>query len=281
MEGNFMITYRLSSQKTISPFLCHYRIFFPLIFSLLLLLSNMLHAVIYINNIEDLQKIGNDPEYPIHEEYELTGNIDASDTINWNEGAGFIPIGTTANPFLGKLDGKNYTISGLYVNRPSESHIGLFGVVASSAEIKDLNIENADISGTYNTGILIGYNLGTITNVHVSGRVSGTTTIGVLIGDNRGPVSNCSATGAIEGNDYIGGLIGWFTSTTEAVSQCYATSYVKSNGAYAGGLIGIVTSGTVNNCYASGHVAGYNCIGGVDWVYKQRNRVQFLLHRCS
>jgi hypothetical protein len=40
-------------------------------------------------------------------------NIDCSDTINWNAGAGFYPIGDSPY-FSGSLNGHNYNITGLY-----------------------------------------------------------------------------------------------------------------------------------------------------------------------
>jgi hypothetical protein len=45
--------------------------------------------------------------------YELQNDLDASDTTNWNDGAGFAPIGNQATPFLGYLDGRGHVISGL------------------------------------------------------------------------------------------------------------------------------------------------------------------------
>jgi hypothetical protein len=51
-----------------------------------------------ISTIEELQKIGNDPGYTLDGEYELARDIDVSETVNWNNGAGFTPIGTDSNP---------------------------------------------------------------------------------------------------------------------------------------------------------------------------------------
>jgi len=51
---------------------------------------NYAMAQIPISTIEDLQKIGNDPEYPMDGYYYLTNDIDASDTIRWNNGKGVI-----------------------------------------------------------------------------------------------------------------------------------------------------------------------------------------------
>lgn len=69
---------------------------------------------ITITNITDLQKIGNDPSYPLGGDYELGNDIDASATNTWNAGAGFDPIGTYASPFTGTFDGKSYSITEPY-----------------------------------------------------------------------------------------------------------------------------------------------------------------------
>jgi hypothetical protein len=45
-------------------------------------------GVIVIDDIEELQKIGHSFEYLLDGVYELSGDIDASDTLNWNSGAG-------------------------------------------------------------------------------------------------------------------------------------------------------------------------------------------------
>ena len=65
---------------------------------ILFLSSSSSYAVIYISSIEDLQKIGKVTGYPLNGEYELTQDIDASATINWNSGAGFAPIGSVYPP---------------------------------------------------------------------------------------------------------------------------------------------------------------------------------------
>jgi len=109
---------------------------------------------IMIGSLSDLKEIGNSPAYPLDAEYELTQDIDASDTMNWNGGAGFAPIGTASNPFTGKFDGKGHKITGLYINRPNEDNVGLFGVLFG--EVRDLEIENGTIISLYTVGILTG-----------------------------------------------------------------------------------------------------------------------------
>src|SRR3989344_5183235 len=62
---------------------------------------------IKIDTIEELQLIGNDSAYPLNGNYILTRDIDASATVNWNNGTGFNPIGypITISPFMGPFSG--------------------------------------------------------------------------------------------------------------------------------------------------------------------------------
>src|SRR3989338_10877154 len=72
-------------------------------------------CLIKINTIEELQLIGNNSAYPLNGDYILTQDIDASATVNWNNGAGFKPIGQ----FSGVFNGQGYIITNLIINRPS------------------------------------------------------------------------------------------------------------------------------------------------------------------
>ena len=75
------------------------------------------HAQIEIASIEDLQKIGNDEAYPLDGDYVLTQDIDASETVDWNGGEGFEPIGSEDTPFTGVFDGRGHVIDGLAMRR--------------------------------------------------------------------------------------------------------------------------------------------------------------------
>ncbi len=101
------------------------------------------YGAIQISSIEELQKIEKDPNYPLNGSYELVQDIDASETKNWNGGKGFDPIGEDYyDPFTGIFDGKGHKIRNLYINRPDEDNVGLFGVVGSGGEVKNLGLEN-------------------------------------------------------------------------------------------------------------------------------------------
>src|ERR1700733_9896995 len=90
--------------------------------------------------------------------YTLNNNINASGTAGgdvWGS-AGFIPIGETDVPaFSGSFSGQNYTISGLTIDAPSLSSVGLFGI--SVGDIANVALTGASITGgSYEAGILVG-----------------------------------------------------------------------------------------------------------------------------
>ena len=61
----------------------------------------------------------------------ITADIDAADTSTWNSGKGFSPIGTYSVPaFTGIFsNADSFVISNLYISRPDQSRVGLFGYI--------------------------------------------------------------------------------------------------------------------------------------------------------
>jgi len=174
---------------------------------------------------------------------------------------GWLPV----DPFTGSFDGQNYTITGLYIDRPGTNDIGLFG--GNCGEVRNVGVVNADVSGDTNVGGLVGLNRGTAVNSYATGDVSGDTNVGGLVGYNvGGTVENSYATGDVSGDTNVGGLVGWNGGT---VTNSYATGDV-SGGDYGtvGGLLGL-NLGTAVNSYATGNVSGDYAGGlvGVDHGY--------------
>lgn len=181
--------------------------------------------------------------------YIQTADIDASATTSWDDGnggtpEGFIPIGNSATPFTGTYDGNNHSVTGLYINRTSKSYIGLFGQ-ARGATLKNLSLNNADVTGYYNTGILAGFAL------------------------DSALVLNCNSSGLVKGYDQTGGLIGEIYDSSN-VENSFSTAVVSgdkgsgySTGSQVGGLIGQNYASYVTNCYAEGNVTGDYYVGGL------------------
>ncbi len=216
-----------------------------------------------ITNCAELQEMKNN----LTAHYVLMNDIDCSDTVNWNGGAGFQHVGYydgSYHPFTGTFDGKGYIITGLYINRPSTYFVGLFGYVGGGAVIENVGLEDVDITGKEHVGGLVG-NLsnghGTIRNSYATGTVSGGLFAGGLVGSNgyKGTITNSYATGTVSGGWYVGGLVGR-NSHYGAVTNSYATGSVNGD-IYAGGLVGgNYYYGTVTNCYYNNH-AGNPSVG--------------------
>jgi hypothetical protein len=147
-----------------------------------------------ISNITQLQNINNNTDA----HYILINDIEANETINWNLGQGFIPIGNHSSPFNGTIDGKGYSIFNLSVNRSSEDYIGLFGWIEENARVSNISAVNKLIIGS-------GY-------------------IGGFAGSNNGSIINCSSTGITNGTnsdgEYIGGFVG---NNNGVIMDCYST----------------------------------------------------------
>jgi hypothetical protein len=191
-----------------------------------------------ITNATQLQEMQDD----LNAHYVLAGDIDCSDTVNWNSGKGFVPIW----PFAGTFDGQGHKITGLFINGPyigypfyAYHYVGLFGIV-SSGTIKNVGLVNANILGYGGAvGGLVGHNsYGVITNSYATGSVQGVYYVGGLVGSNYGgDITNSYATGSVTGQaDAIGGLVGMYYFGG-AITNSYSTGSV-TGGSYIGGLVG-------------------------------------------
>jgi len=135
-----------------------------------------------ITTVEQLQEMKDN----LTAYYELGNDIDASATSGWNDGAGFEPIGTENAPFTGSLDGQGYKIENLFINRAT-NYIGLFGYVGSGGVVKNVGLENVNVTGSVVVGGLVGHNWGgTVSNCYSTGFVSGNNYVAVLVGYNWG-----------------------------------------------------------------------------------------------
>lgn len=148
--------------------------------------------------------------------YKLIKDIDL-DVAPFNEGEGWVPIGTgtQSNRFRGLLNGNSFAIRNLYINRPSNTYVGLFGT--GSINVHDLALLNVNIVGGGRTG--------------------------AIVGTGAGHYERCYVTGVISGTSYVGGLIGQtgflnFGTNTFVKDVCISANIISRNGSYAGGITG-------------------------------------------
>ena len=180
--------------------------------------------------------------------YVLAENISLSGT-RWT------PIGDETVPFSGVFDGNGHSITGLSISGGNSKIIGLFGY--NNGVIKKLQVTGT-VSGTDSTGILAGFNTGEISQCWVTGSVSGSGySVGALVGQSSGIITECASGNAnVESNNaYAGGLIGLMSSGR--MENCFSVANVNASGrsTFAGGLIGVLSGGNVRYTYAAGRLS--------------------------
>jgi large exoprotein involved in heme utilization and adhesion len=202
--------------------------------------------------------------------YVLGADIDASATYRWDGDkgdGGFVPI----SGFAGTLDGLGHTISNLYINNTKQQYVGLFGDLKPTGNIRNLVLENANVSNralisTVPVGSVVGQNEGKLFNVHTRNMTVSTSTdnAGGLVGNNKGEIRNSSAVGAVnvliakEEIEGVGGLVGTQSGT---IIDSYAMAAVNGRTS-TGGLVGLMTGGSVSGSYAGKSTDGYGSVVG-------------------
>ncbi len=176
--------------------------------------------------------------------------------------AGFIPIGNSGDPFTGTFNGLGYSISGLTIDLPAASNVGLFGYTGSSSVIENVGLVGGTVSGYHNVGDLVGDNLGSINGSYANGSVVGAgTSVGGLVGANAryATISVSYATGAVAGSaSYDGGLVGF---NGGFVVDSYSAGAVTGPSGL-GGLVGFSNKGTVSGSFWDVSTSGQSTSGG-------------------
>jgi hypothetical protein len=184
----------------------------------------------------------------------LTANLDVS-------GITLSPIGDLG-PFTGVFDGNGYTVSNAVISQPASCYVGLFCILGTGGQIRNLGIDDMDMVGFGLVGGLVGENRGTITACYAMGTVSSSlVAVGGLVGSNYyGTITACYANCAVIGGSNVGGLAG--SNYYGTITACYAMGQVSGT-SYIGGLVGYNNYGTITACYSTGAVSGTSYIGGL------------------
>ncbi len=204
-----------------------------------------------ITDVYGLQGLGSPDQLNIPAE--LLNNIDASGTASWNSGAGFVPIGSNAAPYSATFNGMGHTVNGLTINTPTVAYVGLFGEMGT-ATLENVGVTNAQISGAYDVGGLVGSTNGAgsnISDVYVSGAItsSGFESVGGITGYNSGTITNAYSTANVNAAanvTYVGGLVGYNIGT---INEAYSSGLVNAGAGSTnvGGLVGFNGHTVVNS----------------------------------
>jgi len=211
-------------------------------------------------------QLNNVRQYPTAH-YRQMAEIDLN-VAPYNTGEGWLPI----PGFSGSYDGGGYTISGLTINRPSASKVGLFEEV-NAGVLTNMHLSSATVTGNLNVGVLAGTVSGNsaITGLSLDNlMVTGTYFVGGMIGNMAsGSVisDSYSSGGEVQSFDggVTGGLVGWANQATITTSYSSGidVSAVNAPANNVGGLVGYAEHASISNSYAINTVSGTNNVGGL------------------
>lgn len=192
-------------------------------------------------------------------------DIDATETNTWDVGnhdgnagtadepMGFSPIGENLDPFTGSYKGQGHIISNLYINRPLEHFVAMFGSFSGSdALIDSLGLVNADVSGNDRVALLVGAsnNWCEINSCFVEGTVTGNDIYvgGFIAYASAVSINNSYSQVDVTGSDYVGGFVG-HNGNSPTLNDCYHVGSVSATGTNVGGFIGSQNTGEIFNSF--------------------------------
>ena len=194
--------------------------------------ENKLNLYLLVNDLHDLQNIN----ISLSVSYALSQDIDASDTKSWNNGQGFKPLKNAGKnmPFSGNFDGNGYKIIDLFINRPEEDKVGLFGMISGRRNhhntIKNLELLNFKVTGDHYVGGFAGWMTYVDTEqIALTGSytIVGKDVVGGLVGamrqsDMKEITVDTAKDNLIEATEYKGYLAGSSKSCTLSKIAAYA-----------------------------------------------------------
>lgn len=170
-------------------------------------------------------------------------------------------------PFKGTFDGKNHTISGMYIDN-NESHNGLFGL--NEGKIRNLSVKNSYIKSrkAYAGGIAAISYQGEIENCYNEATIDissdGSGANGGIVGNlNLSDIKHCVNKGKITGENTggIAGIAGY--SFGSIIEDSWNLGEISGNVSYVGGIVAMCQTTDVFQCYNTGKITGIRKVGGI------------------
>ena len=211
----------------------------------------------------------------------LVNDIDCESTFNADtgellSGQNFVPI----KEFNGTLDGNNYEIKNLYINKNNseDKNTALFAILKEDGIIKNLVISNSYINGYKDTGAFVGVNYGQITNCINNCTIYGVGLTGGIAGRSYNLIENCINKGNIMATgEQTGGIVGNCDfGNPVIVRNCKNYGDITSTSSIIGGIVGGAWRGNatvtnvnviISDCENYGNVGetkeNYVSVGGI------------------
>ena len=168
------------------------------------------------------------------------------------------------NYFKGIFNGGNYSISGMTINKPSASALGLFGTIDNGAIIQNVILTSGSVTGYDSVGGIVGEIKNSdpacqIINCHVllGVTISGSREAGGIAGYQYGTISGCSSGASANAELGSGGLIGSLNnSESTSLENCF---YYGPDKKYAIVGLNFQSEANVSHCFYAA-----NAVRGVD-----------------
>lgn len=182
----------------------------------------------------------------------LNGNYVLNCDIDFADNAVFSKA-VVNNAFSGTFDGQGHTIKNTSITTDgTQTNIGFFSSIEAAGTVKNLSLDNVNISSTANnqnpmggywrcTGTLAGTNKGVVDNVSVQNS-------SITLGDSYG------GTGGLVGELAENGKILYSTAEVDIVSGSNSAGYGGLVGDYSNPTSNMVYQGVVSNSYATGSI---------------------------
>ncbi len=167
--------------------------------------------------------------------------------------------------FNGAFEGLGNTITNLKI-KAGQNYVGLFAYLNKRGTITNINLANANVTGTVDqifVGTLLGKNEGTVSFSSSSGTLTGAgDSLGGLVGDNggTGTIEYSQSAVNVTDNDtsgvfaYVGGLTGANYHTILSSSATGGVLETAGSDSDIGGLVGWNNGGSVTLSFATGNV---------------------------
>lgn len=207
--------------------------------------------------------------------YILTKDIRIPDGVSWE------PICNTSDPmlgFYGTFDGNGHTISNLSIPYSETGALfGFFGTIGDGI-VKNLNLDNVQLSGRESIGALAAQSYGTVENcsakvqITIPAEEKKSISCGGLIGKNYGIIQHSQVHGALDIfsiSSNAGGIVGQnegFVNDVAFLGKIHIHSDLENSTTSVGGICGYQDSGSLYHCFTQAEFlieSCHNYTGGI------------------
>lgn len=188
----------------------------------------------------------------------------------------WLPVGVEDQEYKGNFDGQGKTISNLYINRPGENYLGLFGTANNNNALRNITFDKVEIIGKslYNGGP------GGLYGGNYAGALVGRLLTGMVDSVSVKSFSYNSDRDTAAGN-FIGGVIGSAESINLSNSSVN-TGVFMTSGDNVGGVIGFIESNAnVTDCHGNNIDIAENCTGDAGGVIGTATNGNVKVYNCS